>query len=131
MKRDCVVCVLCYVCVCDVFVFCTSACVYLCVCLCGQSKENRTMNDRLNGLESSHAIESERLRKEVGRLRTAEEEAKNNANRVTSLLEELARLRQELQTTQKEKKVIEDWAETYRDEMEQVPQRSRTSVHLL
>ncbi|XP_076143801.1 unconventional myosin-Va isoform X2 [Alosa pseudoharengus] len=85
-----------------------------------QSKDNRAMNERLNGLESSHAVESERLRKELTRLRTAEEEAKTNANKVTSLLEELARLRKELQTTQSEKKVIEDWAEKYRDEMEKM-----------
>lgn len=57
---------------------------------------------------------------EVTRLRGAEEDAKNNANRVTSLLEELERLRKDLQNTQKEKKAIEDWARTYQDEMEQV-----------
>ncbi|KAL2088781.1 hypothetical protein ACEWY4_015680 [Coilia grayii] len=85
-----------------------------------QNKENRTISERLTGLESSHIVETERLKKEVGRLRTAEDEAKANANKVTSLLEELARLRQELATTQKDKKVIEDWAEKYRDEMEQM-----------
>ncbi|XP_063044203.1 unconventional myosin-Va isoform X4 [Engraulis encrasicolus] len=85
-----------------------------------QSKENKVINERLNGLESSHAVETEKLKKEVGRLRNAEEDAKVNSNKVTSLLEELARLRQELATTQKDKKVIEDWAEKYRDEMEQM-----------
>ncbi|XP_031425450.1 unconventional myosin-Va isoform X2 [Clupea harengus] len=85
-----------------------------------QNKDNRAVNERLAGLENSHAIESEKMRKEVTRLRTAEEDAKTNANKVTSLLEELARLRLELKTTQSEKKVIEDWAETYRDEMEKM-----------
>lgn len=74
----------------------------------------------MNGLEISHAAESERLRVEVTRLRGAEEDAKNNANKVTSLLEELERLRKDLQNTQKEKKAIEEWAKTYQDEMEQV-----------
>lgn len=60
------------------------------------------------------------MRTELTRLRGAEEEAKNNANKVTSLVEELERLRKDLQTTQKEKKAIEDWAQTYQDEMEQV-----------
>lgn len=74
----------------------------------------------MNSLEVSHAAESERQRVELTRLRGAEEDAKNNANKVTSLLEELERLRKDLQNTQKEKKAIEDWARTYQDEMEQV-----------
>ncbi len=60
------------------------------------------------------------MRVELTRLRGAEEDAKNNGNKVTSLLEELERLRKDLQKTQKEKKTIEDWAKTYQDEMEQV-----------
>ncbi len=51
------------------------------------------------------------MRVELTRLRGAEEDAKNNANKVTSLLEELERLRKDLQNTQKEKKAIEDWAQ--------------------
>uniref|UniRef100_A0A8C2DCR7 Myosin VAa n=1 Tax=Cyprinus carpio TaxID=7962 RepID=A0A8C2DCR7_CYPCA len=85
-----------------------------------QNKENRVLSERLNSLEVSHAAESERQRVELTRLRGAEEDAKNNANKVTSLLEELERLRKDLQNTQKEKKAIEDWARTYQDEMEQV-----------
>lgn len=74
----------------------------------------------MNGLEISHASESERLRTELKRLRGAEEEAKSNGNKVTTLLEELERLRKDLQITQKEKKAIEDWAQKYQDEMEKV-----------
>uniref|UniRef100_A0A8C1X3V3 Unconventional myosin-Va n=1 Tax=Cyprinus carpio TaxID=7962 RepID=A0A8C1X3V3_CYPCA len=85
-----------------------------------QNKENRVLSERLNSLEVSHAAESERQRVELTRLRGAEEDAKNNANKLTSLLEELERLRKDLQNTQKEKKAIEDWARTYQDEMEQV-----------
>uniref|UniRef100_A0A6Q2XV85 Myosin VAa n=1 Tax=Esox lucius TaxID=8010 RepID=A0A6Q2XV85_ESOLU len=85
-----------------------------------QTKDNRLISERLNGLETSHALESEKLKIEVSKLKGIEEEAKNNANRVTSLLEELERLRKDLTTTQKEKKTIEDWATKYRDEMEQM-----------
>ncbi|XP_053356112.1 unconventional myosin-Va isoform X4 [Clarias gariepinus] len=85
-----------------------------------QHKENRVMGERLNSLESAHATESERLRKELTRLRGVEEDARNSANRVTTLQEELEKLRKELETTQKEKKAIEDWAQTYQDEMEKM-----------
>ncbi|KAK3570040.1 hypothetical protein QTP86_009439, partial [Hemibagrus guttatus] len=85
-----------------------------------QNKENRLMGERLSGLESSHATESERLRRDLTRLRGVEEEARNSANRVSTLQEELEKLRKELQKTQKEKKAIEDWAQTYQDEMEQM-----------
>uniref|UniRef100_A0A8C9SUL4 Unconventional myosin-Va n=1 Tax=Scleropages formosus TaxID=113540 RepID=A0A8C9SUL4_SCLFO len=78
-----------------------------------QHKENKAIAERLAGLESSHAAESERLRSEVARLRSVEVEARNNANRIIFLLEELEALRTE-------KSVMEEWAETYRDEMEQV-----------
>ena len=60
------------------------------------------------------------MRNELSRLRGAEEDAKNKGNQVSSLLEELQRLKKELSATQKEKKTIEDWAQTYRDEMEKV-----------
>ncbi|XP_051512655.1 unconventional myosin-Va [Myxocyprinus asiaticus] len=96
-----------------------------------QNKENRSLSERLSGLEINYAAESERLRGELKRLRGAEEDAKNNANRVTSLLEELERLRKDLQNTQKEKKVIEDWARTYQDEMEQMISELKEQNHLL
>ncbi|MCI4378912.1 hypothetical protein PGIGA_G00221740 [Pangasianodon gigas] len=85
-----------------------------------QNKENRILGERLSGLETAHATESERLRKELTRLRGVEEEARNSANRVTTLQEELEKLRKDLQSTQKEKKAIEDWAQTYQDEMEKM-----------
>lgn len=65
------------------------------------------------------------MRGELSRLRGVEEEAKNKTNQVSSLLEELERLKKELSTTQQEKKTIEDWAQTYRDEMEKVRRVSR------
>ncbi|KTF94260.1 hypothetical protein cypCar_00023820, partial [Cyprinus carpio] len=96
-----------------------------------QNKDNRALSERLNSLENSHAAESERLRVELTRLRGAEEDAKNNANKVTSLLEELERLRKDLQNTQKEKKAIEDWAKTYQEEMEKMISELKEQNHLL
>ncbi|XP_064169741.1 unconventional myosin-Va isoform X3 [Anguilla rostrata] len=96
-----------------------------------QNKENKSLSERLNGLETSYAAEGEKLRGEVARLRGSQEEARNNANRITSLLEELALLRKELETTRNEKHVIEDWAETYRDEMEQMVAELKDQNNLL
>ncbi|XP_072551560.1 unconventional myosin-Va isoform X1 [Salminus brasiliensis] len=96
-----------------------------------QHKENRTLSERLNGLEVAHTTESERLRRELSRLRCAEEEAKSSNNRVITLQEELERLRAELQNTQKEKKAIEDWAQTYQDEMEHMITELKDQNNLL
>ncbi|XP_061602373.1 unconventional myosin-Va isoform X2 [Cololabis saira] len=85
-----------------------------------QVKDNRLTSEKLVGLENSYSVESEKMQKEVGRLRGIEEDAKNKTNQVSSLLEELERLRKELSVTQQEKKTIEDWAHTYRDEMEKL-----------
>lgn len=92
-------------------------------CLCLfllQSKENRTVNERLTSMETSHTAESEKMRTELSRLKGYQEEAKNKTNQVSSLQEELEKLKKELSVTQQEKKTIEDWAQTYRSEMEKV-----------
>ncbi|XP_016888059.1 unconventional myosin-Va isoform X11 [Cynoglossus semilaevis] len=83
-----------------------------------QNKDSRSLNEKLVSLENSYSTESEKMRGELGRLRGAEEDAKNKTNQVSSLLEELEKLKKELRVTQQEKKTIEDWAQTYRDEME-------------
>uniref|UniRef100_A0A8D0DEZ5 Myosin VA n=1 Tax=Sander lucioperca TaxID=283035 RepID=A0A8D0DEZ5_SANLU len=85
-----------------------------------QSKDNRSINEKLVSLETSSTAERERMRGELNRLRGVEEDAKNKGNQVTSLLEQLEKLKKELSSTQKEKKTIEDWAQTYRDEMEKM-----------
>ncbi|XP_074466992.1 unconventional myosin-Va isoform X1 [Sebastes fasciatus] len=85
-----------------------------------QNKEHKLTSEKLVGLETTYTTESEKMRGELGRLRGVEEDAKNKGNQVTSLLEELEKLRKELSSTQKEKKTIEDWAKTYRDEMEKM-----------
>ncbi|XP_028427053.1 unconventional myosin-Va isoform X7 [Perca flavescens] len=85
-----------------------------------QTKDNRSINEKLVSLETSSTAERERMRGELSRLRGVEEDAKNKGNQVTLLLEQLEKLKKELSSTQKEKKTIEDWAQTYRDEMEKM-----------
>ncbi|XP_061621677.1 unconventional myosin-Va isoform X2 [Phyllopteryx taeniolatus] len=85
-----------------------------------QTKENKSVNERLAGLANTYTTESERLRGELGRLRGVEEEARSKGNQVNCLLEELEKLKKELSTTQQEKKIIEDWVQTYRGEMEKM-----------
>ncbi|XP_041082396.1 unconventional myosin-Va-like isoform X2 [Polyodon spathula] len=85
-----------------------------------QHKDKKAMTERLNSLANSYAVESEKLRNEVERLRLTEEEARNNSNRITTLLEELARLKKELCDTQRDKRTIEEWADKYKLETEQL-----------
>lgn len=103
-------------------VYCNDPNVFIIICL--QNKESRSVSEKLSSLETTYSAESERMRGELTRLRGFEEEAKNKTNQVSSLLEELEKLRRELSTTQQEKKTIEDWAQTYRNEMEKVRQES-------
>lgn len=85
-----------------------------------QSKENKSVNERLAGLGNTYATESERLRGELGRLRGVEEDARSKGNQLNCLLEELEKLKKELSTTRQEKKTIEDWAQSYKGQMEKV-----------
>ncbi|XP_055088211.1 unconventional myosin-Va isoform X2 [Periophthalmus magnuspinnatus] len=85
-----------------------------------QNKESRLVNERLVSIESSYTAESEKMRSELNRLHGVEEDAKNKANQLSTLLEELERLKKELTTTQQEKKTIEDWAQNYKTEMEKM-----------
>ncbi|XP_041734564.1 unconventional myosin-Va isoform X2 [Coregonus clupeaformis] len=85
-----------------------------------QHKENRELSERLRTVERSRAAESERLGREVERLRVAEEESRFKADGVPSLLEQLSFLHQELETTRGEKKAVEEGARTYREDTEKV-----------
>uniref|UniRef100_A0A8C4TCA4 Unconventional myosin-Va n=1 Tax=Erpetoichthys calabaricus TaxID=27687 RepID=A0A8C4TCA4_ERPCA len=85
-----------------------------------QHKDNKNLQDRLTNLENTYSSESEKLRNEVDRLRSTEEEARVNSNRITSLLEELAKLKKDLEETQREKKTIEEYADKYKLETEQL-----------
>ncbi|XP_043934765.1 unconventional myosin-Va isoform X4 [Protopterus annectens] len=83
-----------------------------------QNKENKNLLEKLINLETTYSAERERLRSDVERLRMTEEEGKNAINRITSLLEEIAQLRRELESTQTEKKSIEETADRYKRETE-------------
>ncbi|KAK1890682.1 Unconventional myosin-Va [Dissostichus eleginoides] len=85
-----------------------------------QKENHKVVKDRMVGMETSYTAESEKLRAEVSRLRGVEEDAKNKGIRLSSLQEELEKLKKELSTTQKEKKTIENWSKNYREEMEKV-----------
>uniref|UniRef100_A0A4W5MHJ1 Myosin VAb n=1 Tax=Hucho hucho TaxID=62062 RepID=A0A4W5MHJ1_9TELE len=85
-----------------------------------QHKENRELSERLRTMERSRAAESERLGREVERLRVAEEESRIKADGVPSLLEQLSFLRQELETTRVEKEAVQEEARTYRVDAEKV-----------
>ncbi|KAM9311372.1 unconventional myosin-Va isoform 2-T2 [Gastrophryne carolinensis] len=85
-----------------------------------QNKENKSLLERMTHLEITYNTEKDKLRNDVDRLKPFEEEAKNATNRMITLQDELARLRKELEQTQKEKKIIEEKADVYRTETEQL-----------
>ncbi|XP_065415511.1 unconventional myosin-Va isoform X1 [Chrysemys picta bellii] len=85
-----------------------------------QHKDYKSLLEKLTNLETTYNTETEKLRSDVERLRMSEEEAKNATNRVNMLQEEITKLRKELHQTQSEKKTIEEWADKYKQETEQL-----------
>ncbi|XP_066448681.1 unconventional myosin-Va isoform X2 [Eleutherodactylus coqui] len=85
-----------------------------------QSKDNKSLLERLTHLEITYSTEKDKLRSDVDRLKQFEEQAKNATNQVMNLQNELARLRKELLQTQNEKKKIEENADRYKTETEQL-----------
>uniref|UniRef100_A0A670K2J4 Unconventional myosin-Va n=1 Tax=Podarcis muralis TaxID=64176 RepID=A0A670K2J4_PODMU len=85
-----------------------------------QSKDSKSLIEKLSTLEAAYTSETEKLKNDVERLKMSEEEAKNATNRVLSLQEEISKLRKELHQTQTEKKTIEEQAEIYKQETDQV-----------
>uniref|UniRef100_A0A8C5JP71 Myosin VA n=1 Tax=Junco hyemalis TaxID=40217 RepID=A0A8C5JP71_JUNHY len=77
------------------------------------------------------AVETEKLRGDVERLRLSEEEARSATSRVLSLQEEIAKLRTELHHTQAEKKSIEERADKYKHETEQLVSELKEQNSLL
>ncbi|XP_056138558.1 unconventional myosin-Va-like isoform X2 [Lampris incognitus] len=75
-----------------------------------QHEENRALSGKLSAIERSQVVAQEILRR-------AEEEAKAKAQRVSSLLEQLTFLQQELETTRREK---EEQARAHVEHIEQV-----------
>ncbi|XP_073159949.1 unconventional myosin-Va isoform X3 [Lepidochelys kempii] len=85
-----------------------------------QHKDYKSLLEKLTSLETTYNTETEKLRSDVERFRMSEEEAKNATNRVHVLQEEITKLRKELHQTQSEKKTIEEWADKYKQETEQL-----------
>ncbi|XP_036590039.1 unconventional myosin-Va isoform X1 [Trichosurus vulpecula] len=85
-----------------------------------QNKEYKCLLEKLTTLEGTYTSETEKLRSDLGRLQLSEEEAKIATSRVLSLQEEIAKLRKDLERTQSEKKTIEEWADKYKKETEQL-----------
>ncbi|XP_061452036.1 unconventional myosin-Va isoform X2 [Rhineura floridana] len=85
-----------------------------------QSKDSKSLIEKLSTLEAAYNSEKEKLRNDVERLKMSEEEAKNATNRVLSLEEEISKLRKELHQTQSEKKTIEEKADIYKQETDQL-----------
>ncbi|XP_015679193.1 unconventional myosin-Va [Protobothrops mucrosquamatus] len=85
-----------------------------------QTRDSKSLVEKLTILEAAYASETEKLRNDIERLRMSEEEAKNATNRLMSLQEEISRLRKELGQIQTEKKAIEEKAGLYKQETDQL-----------
>ncbi|KAF3830542.1 hypothetical protein GH733_004361 [Mirounga leonina] len=85
-----------------------------------QNKDYKCLMEKLTNLEGIYNSETEKLRSDLERLQLSEEEAKIATGRVLSLQEEIAKLRKDLEQTQSEKKSIEECADRYKQETEQL-----------
>ncbi|XP_031750785.1 unconventional myosin-Vb isoform X2 [Xenopus tropicalis] len=81
-----------------------------------QNKEQKDLKEQLVSATSTHAVEVEKLQKELEKQRQAQQDE----NQLTSLQQELEALREELAKAYSEKKVVED---TLMNEKEQLLQR--------
>ncbi|XP_069767192.1 unconventional myosin-Va isoform X2 [Narcine bancroftii] len=86
----------------------------------GQTKEIKSLLEKLVSLETTYTNETEKLRTEVDRLRISEGSAKVSSNKITCLMEEIAILRKELEETQAHKKRLEESADKYKQETDLV-----------
>uniref|UniRef100_A0A8C5JUT3 Unconventional myosin-Va n=2 Tax=Passeriformes TaxID=9126 RepID=A0A8C5JUT3_JUNHY len=96
-----------------------------------QNKEYKSLLEKMTALEVTYTTETEKLRGDVERLRLSEEEARSATSRVLSLQEEIAKLRTELHHTQAEKKSIEERADKYKHETEQLVSELKEQNSLL
>uniref|UniRef100_A0A2I3H5K4 Unconventional myosin-Va n=1 Tax=Nomascus leucogenys TaxID=61853 RepID=A0A2I3H5K4_NOMLE len=85
-----------------------------------QNKDYKCLMEKLTNLEGIYNSETEKLRSDLERLQLSEEEAKVATGRVLSLQEEIAKLRKDLEQTRSEKKCIEEHADRYKQETEQL-----------
>ncbi|XP_078283533.1 unconventional myosin-Va [Rhinoraja longicauda] len=85
-----------------------------------QTKEMKSLLEKLVSLESTYAHETDKLRTEVDRLRVNEGSAKVSSNKITCLMEEIVILRKELVETQAQKKRLEESSDKYKAETDVV-----------
>ncbi|XP_051896263.1 unconventional myosin-Va isoform X2 [Pristis pectinata] len=85
-----------------------------------QTKEMKSLLEKLVSLETTYTNETEKLRAEVDRLRINEGSIKLSSNKITCLMEEIAILRKELEETQAQKKRLEESADKYKEETDLV-----------
>lgn len=74
--------------------------------MCLQHKENRELSERISAQESHSAADIEKLHVQLKTLQEVEEEARHRGDLVTSLQEELALVRQELEKNKEVKCVF-------------------------
>lgn len=72
--------------------------------MCFQHKENRELSERISAQESHSAADIEKLHVQLKTLQEVEEEARHRGDLVTSLQEELALVRQELEKNKEVKR---------------------------
>ncbi|XP_032906319.1 unconventional myosin-Va isoform X3 [Amblyraja radiata] len=85
-----------------------------------QTKEMKSLLEKLVSLESTYTHETDKLRTEVDKLRVNEGSAKVSSNKITCLMEEIAILRKELTETQAQKKRLEESGNKYKAETDVV-----------
>ncbi|KAM9201192.1 unconventional myosin-Va [Dugong dugon] len=85
-----------------------------------QNKDYKCLVEKLAHLEGIYNTETEKLRSDLEHLHLSEEEAKVATKRVLNLQEEIAKLQKDLEQTRSEKKSIEESADRYRQETEQL-----------
>uniref|UniRef100_UPI00398E9CA0 unconventional myosin-Va isoform X2 n=1 Tax=Pristiophorus japonicus TaxID=55135 RepID=UPI00398E9CA0 len=96
-----------------------------------QTKEMKSLLEKLSTLENTYTNETEKLRTEVDRLRVNEGNAKASSNKITSLLEEIAILRKELEETRTKKKRLEERTDKYKVETDQMVSQLKEQNALL
>lgn len=94
-----------------------------------QHKENRELNEKLNVVEKTLCMEREKQSREIKNLVRSEQEARDKAEKLPSLLEQLSFLQHELQNTQREKEDLEEQTKVYTEQTQQVGLQHFISFH--
>ncbi|XP_061532001.1 unconventional myosin-Va-like isoform X3 [Phycodurus eques] len=96
-----------------------------------QHKDVRELNERLNAAAKTQDIERERHCKELENLQRSEKKTRTKAEALPSLMEQLSFLQQELENTRKQKEVLEDQNNVYKEQTQQVVEELNMKNSLL